>query len=38
MLSLPFEHVLVSHCEPLHTRADFLAALDREPWSVAEPS
>jgi glyoxylase-like metal-dependent hydrolase (beta-lactamase superfamily II) len=38
MLSLPFEHVLVSHGEPLHTRADFLAALDREPWSEAEPS
>jgi hypothetical protein len=38
MLSLPFEHVLVSHGEPLHTRADFVAALDREPWSVAEPS
>ena len=38
MLSLEFEHVLVSHGEPLHTRADFLAALDREPWSEAEPS
>jgi glyoxylase-like metal-dependent hydrolase (beta-lactamase superfamily II) len=38
MLSLPFEHVLVSHGEPLHTRADFVAALEREPWSVAEPS
>ncbi|HET6869565.1 MAG TPA: hypothetical protein VFH80_26875 [Solirubrobacteraceae bacterium] len=38
MLSLPFEHVLVSHGEPVHTRADFVAALDREPWSVAEPS
>jgi glyoxylase-like metal-dependent hydrolase (beta-lactamase superfamily II) len=38
MLTLPFEHVLVSHGEPLHTRADFVAALDLEPWSVAEPS
>jgi hypothetical protein len=38
MLALPFEHVLVSHGEPLHTRADFVAALDRAPWSVAEPS
>ncbi|MGN6866842.1 MAG: hypothetical protein ACTHMY_00405 [Solirubrobacteraceae bacterium] len=38
MLSLPFEHVLVSHGEPLHTRADFVAALDRKPWSEAEPS
>ncbi len=33
MLDLPFEHVLVSHGEPVHTRADFEAALDREPWS-----
>jgi hypothetical protein len=33
MLDLPFEHVLVSHGEPLHTRADFEAALEREPWS-----
>jgi hypothetical protein len=33
MLELPFEHVLVSHGEPVHTRAEFEAALDREPWS-----
>ncbi len=33
MLDLPFEHVLVSHGEPVHTRADFEAALEREPWS-----
>lgn len=33
MLDLPFEHVLVSHGEPVHTRADFEAALHREPWS-----
>jgi glyoxylase-like metal-dependent hydrolase (beta-lactamase superfamily II) len=33
MLELPFEHVLVAHGEPLHTRAEFVAALDREPWS-----
>jgi hypothetical protein len=32
MLELPFEHVLVSHGEPVHTRADFEAALEREPW------
>ncbi len=38
MLSLPFEHVLVSHGEPVHAREDFLAALEREPWSEAEPS
>ena len=33
LLDLPFEHVLVSHGEPVHTRDDFEAALDREPWS-----
>jgi hypothetical protein len=33
LLELPFEHVLVSHGEPVHQRADFVAALDREPWS-----
>jgi hypothetical protein len=27
-----FEHVLVSHGEPVHTRADFEAALERRPW------
>jgi hypothetical protein len=32
MLELPFEHVLVAHGEPVHTRADFVAALEREPW------
>jgi hypothetical protein len=35
LLALPFEHVLVSHGEPVHSRADFEAALEREPWSVA---
>jgi hypothetical protein len=34
LLELPFEHVLVAHGEPVHTRADFVAALDREPWSM----
>ena len=29
LLELPFEHVLVSHGEPVHTRADFEAALER---------
>jgi len=33
LLALPFEHVLVSHGEPAHTRDDFVAALEREPWS-----
>lgn len=32
MLDLPFEHVLVSHGEPVHDRAAFEAALDRDPW------
>jgi hypothetical protein len=31
LLGLPFEHVLVSHGEPVHTRAEFEAALEREP-------
>jgi len=34
MLDLPFEHVLVSHGEPVHTRADFETALDRTPWRI----
>jgi hypothetical protein len=38
MLELPFEHVLVAHGEPVHTREDFEAALEREPWSMPEPS
>ena len=36
LLELPFEHVLVSHGEPVHTRADFEAALTREPWGEVE--
>jgi hypothetical protein len=36
LLGLPFEHVLVSHGEPVHTRADFEAALDRDPWGEVE--
>ena len=32
LLELPFEHVLVSHGEPVHGRDDFEAALDRAPW------
>ena len=36
LLDLPFEHVLVSHGEPVHTRADFEAALEREPHSQPE--
>jgi hypothetical protein len=33
LLELPFDHVLVSHGEPVHSRADFEAALERAPWS-----
>jgi RimJ/RimL family protein N-acetyltransferase len=33
LLELDFEHVLVSHGEPVHDRAEFVAALEREPWS-----
>jgi hypothetical protein len=34
LLELPFERVLVSHGEPVHTREDFIAAIEREPWST----
>jgi len=33
LLDLPFEHVIVSHGEPVHDRAAFEEALQREPWS-----
>ena len=33
LLDLDFEHVLVSHGEPVHDRAAFEAALERKPWS-----
>jgi hypothetical protein len=36
MLELPFEHVLVSHGDPVHTRTDFENALDRAPWGAVE--
>jgi hypothetical protein len=37
MLDLPFELVLVTHGQPVHSRDDFVAALDeREPWSKPE--
>jgi hypothetical protein len=32
LLELPFEHVIVSHGEPVHDRADYERALEREPW------
>jgi RimJ/RimL family protein N-acetyltransferase len=36
MLELPFEHVIVSHGEPLHDRAAFERALERPPYSEDE--
>jgi len=33
LLELPFEHVIVSHGEPVHNRADYIRALERAPWS-----
>lgn len=32
LLELPFERVIVSHGEPVHVRAEFERALEREPW------
>ncbi|HEV2712768.1 MAG TPA: hypothetical protein VGU26_06710 [Gaiellaceae bacterium] len=33
LLQLPFEHVIVSHGEPLHDRAAYERALELPPWS-----
>jgi hypothetical protein len=33
LLDLPFEHVIVSHGEPVHDRAAYERALERPPWS-----
>jgi hypothetical protein len=33
LLELPFEHVIVSHGEPVHDRAAYESALERPPWS-----
>jgi hypothetical protein len=33
LLELPFEHVIVSHGEPLHDRAGYERALELPPWS-----
>jgi hypothetical protein len=32
LLELPFEHVVVAHGEPVHTRADYETALTRDPY------
>ena len=37
MLELPFEHVIVSHGEPVHDRAAFERALERTPWGASWP-
>jgi hypothetical protein len=33
LIDLPFEHVIVSHGEPVHTRAAYERALELAPWS-----
>ncbi|HEV8357036.1 MAG TPA: MBL fold metallo-hydrolase [Gemmatimonadales bacterium] len=33
LLELPFERVIISHGEPVHTRAEYERALERAPWS-----
>jgi glyoxylase-like metal-dependent hydrolase (beta-lactamase superfamily II) len=32
LLEFPFEHVIVSHGEPVHSRAAYERALERPPW------
>jgi hypothetical protein len=34
LLELPFEHVIVSHGEPVHDRAEFERALERSPYDA----
>ena len=36
LLDLPFEHVIISHGEPVHDRTAFERALELRPWSVVE--
>lgn len=40
MLELPFERVIISHCdeEPVHSREAFENALELPPWRLAPPS
>jgi hypothetical protein len=33
LLDLPFDWVIVSHGEPLHSRNDYKRALERAPWT-----
>jgi len=37
LLELPFEHVIVSHGEPVHDRAAFERALELPPWGASWP-
>jgi glyoxylase-like metal-dependent hydrolase (beta-lactamase superfamily II) len=32
LLELPFERVIISHGEPVHSRAEYERSLDRPPW------
>jgi hypothetical protein len=32
LLELPFDYLIVSHGEPVHTRAAYERALERAPW------
>ena len=34
-LRLPFERVIISHGEPVHSRAEYERALDRPPWPAS---
>jgi len=33
LLDLPLERIIVSHGDPVHTRAEYERALEREPWT-----
>jgi len=37
LLELPFEIVIVSHGEPVHTRAAYERTLELPPWKVQKP-
>jgi hypothetical protein len=34
LLDLPFEQVIISHGEPVHSRAAYERALERAPWRM----
>jgi Ankyrin repeats (many copies) len=36
LLNLPFDHVIISHGEPIHTHADYELALKRPPWPASQ--